>query len=109
MPGSRNKLSLLAAIACLSVENASAEKQYVRPTDMKALDSASFNMRYVPEDEEVEFIVTMPSADVWFGIALGSDGDMTEGTDMVLFVADGEQSASGDYVSEGYRDPRVDM
>ena len=75
---------------------------------MKALDAASFNMRYVPADEQVEFIVTMPKDNVWFGIALGGDGSMARGTDMAVFFADEQASSFGDYVSVGKGMPSKD-
>ena len=75
---------------------------------MKALDEASFNMRYVPADEQVEFIVTMPKDNVWFGIALGGDGSMARDTDMAVFFAAEADSTFGDYVSVGRGAPNED-
>ena len=75
---------------------------------MKALGEASWNMRYVAEDEQVEFIVTMKQEDAWFGLALGGEGSMAYGTDMVVFFAMSETSDFGDYNSAGYGEPNVD-
>ena len=33
---------------------------------------ASLNMRWVPEDEQVEFIVTMKAENAWLGLTLGA-------------------------------------
>ena len=67
-------------------------------------------MRYVPEDEEVEFIVTMKASDAWVGLTLGATpGQMVQMDDIVVFHADGEQSYVKDYLSIGYASPVEDV
>ena len=69
----------------------SAMAANVRPTDYKQIgvNDAWFNMRYVPEADQVEFIVSMNKSDNWLGLVLGQD-DMKEGGDMAVFFGDGE-------------------
>ena len=69
----------------------SAVAANVRPTDYKQIgvNDAWFNMRYVPEVDQVEFIVSMNRSDNWLGLVLGQD-DMMEGGDMAIFFGDGE-------------------
>ena len=40
--------------------------------EIKGADGASFNMRWVPEDEQVEFIIKMKAQDAWLGLTLGA-------------------------------------
>ena len=46
-------------------------------------------MRYVPEADQVEFIVNMKRSDNWLGLVLVQD-DMQVGGDMAVFFGDGE-------------------
>ena len=79
-----------------------------RPTGGLKVDDAEFNMRYLPETDEIEFIVTMMS-NSWFGLALGNK-DMTKDGDMITFH---RQNYDYDYFfqdrySVGYQPPAVD-
>ena len=75
----------------------------LRPSDAYAVDSAGFNMRYIPETEQVEFIVTLKDGG-WFGLLPG-DTDMTLNADIIAFFAWGDESDFGDYHSLGRQPP----
>ena len=83
---SRLSYAITAAALVTSAVAANA-----RPTDYKQIgvNDAWFNMRYVPEADQVEFIVNMKRSDNWLGLVLGQD-DMQEGGDMAVFFGDGE-------------------
>ena len=66
-------------------------------------------MRYLPEAEQVEFIVTMKQSDAWLGLILGATpGTMAVKDDMVIFFANGDSSKSVDYTGIGTRAPVPD-
>ena len=69
----------------------SAVAANARPADYKQIgvNDAWFNMRYVPEADQVEFIVNINKSDNWLGLVLGQD-DLREGGDMAVFFGDGE-------------------
>ena len=93
---------------CLLAAFSAAEN--VRPTESKTIfGDASFNMRWVPEDEMVEFIVTMAQSDSWVGLVFGQTaGRMNAGDDMIIFKAKGLDSTFEDYASKGYSVPELD-
>ena len=89
----------------------SAMADNVRPTEHKQIgvNDVWFNMRYVPEADQVEFIVSMNKSDNWLGLILGQD-DMKEGGDMAVFFSDGEQDDWwGDFSAAGYQEPMKDV
>ena len=63
-------------------------------------------MRYIAEDDNIEFVVSMPDQG-WFGLVI-DEGGMARGSDMIVFHADGEDSYVGDYHSTGYAPPAED-
>ena len=66
-------------------------------------------MRYIEEDEQVEFIITMKESDAYVGLTLGATpGLMKSQDDMVLFFADGADSYYEDYISTGFGIPIKD-
>ena len=74
------------------------------------VNNAEFNLRYLPENDEVEFIVTLKD-DSWLGLALGSQG-MSAGSDMITFgkyPGGAMNFAYADNVSVGYQPPEKDM
>ena len=73
-----------------------------RPDGGYQVDDAHFNMRYLPETDQVEFTVSMTS-NSWFALALGN-GDMTKDGDMLSFHRGMEDSDYSyfDRVSLGY-------
>ena len=83
------KKTTTLAMACLA--GCAAAAANVKPTEGKTIDaSTTFNMRYVKEDEQVEFIVTMPKSNSWVGLVLGATiGEMKADDDMVIFFGDG--------------------
>ena len=84
-------MSRLSNVITAAALVTSAMAANVRPTDYKQIgvNDAWFNMRYVPEADQVEFIVNMKRSDNWLGLVLGQD-DMQEGGDMAIFFGDGE-------------------
>ena len=84
-------MSRLSNVITAAALVTSAMAANVRPTDYKQIgvNDAWFNMRYVPEVDQVEFIVSMNRSDNWLGLVLGQD-DMMEGGDMAIFFGDGE-------------------
>ena len=96
-------LVCLAATVATAAENA-------KPNSSKTISgSASFNMRYIEEEEQVEFIITMKQSDAYVGLVLGgTPGRMNEQDDMVMFFADGTDSYYEDYISTGFRAPIKD-
>ena len=51
----------------------------------------------------------MKASDAWVGLVLGgSPGRMTAEDDMVIFFANGADSAFGDYISKGFKAPTED-
>ena len=71
--------------------------------------TATINMRYVPETDEVEFIVSLRNSYSWVGMALGAQ-DMTPYTDMLVFYSGTSFSPPmyEDRVSAGFREPNID-
>ena len=65
-----------------------------------------FNLRYLPETEQVEFTVTLYEGS-WVGLVPGQ-GDMTKDGDMLLFFADAHNSYFADYHSIGFEAPKLD-
>ena len=96
-------LVCLAATVATAAENA-------KPNSSKTISgSASFNMRYIEEDEQVEFIITLKQSDAYVGLVLGATpGMMTAQDDMVMFFADGTDSYYEDYISTGFSLPIKD-
>ena len=100
-------LALLGAVV-------TAQEVPMRPMNDRAMgglqvNSAEFNLRYLPESDEVEFIVTLKD-DSWLGLALGSQG-MSAGTDMLTFgkyQGGATNFAYSDSVSIGYQPPEMD-
>ena len=84
-------MRLLRNVTTAAALVTSAVAANARPTDYKQIgvNDAWFNMRYVPEADQVEFIVNMKRSDNWLGLVLGQD-DMQEGGDMAVFFGDGE-------------------
>ena len=73
-----------------------------------AVESAEFNMRYLADSDQVEFIVTMNS-NSWFGLVLGQR-NMSRDGDMLVFFANGETDSSyADYHSVGFMAPEQDF
>ena len=85
----------------------------IKPSEsykIKGADGASFNMRWVPEDEQVEFIVRMKAQDAWLGLILGATpGKMIIRQDIIVFHAQGEQTHFKDYLCAGERTPVADL
>ena len=69
--------------------------------------TASFNMRYLPGDEEVEIYVDMPE-NSWLGFVLGASG-MASGSDMIVIENGSGYTTVTDLTSEGYREPTPDV
>lgn len=62
--------STIMAVACLA--GCAAATANEKPTEGSVIDSVtSFNMRYLEDVEQVEFIVTMKATDAWVGLVLG--------------------------------------
>ena len=76
------------SVACLAI----ADDQFWKKTG-EGLEDAFFNMRYLPDSEEVEISVTMNEYG-WFGIVLGSP-DMTFGSDMLIFFTSPDDTPFG--------------
>ena len=74
---------LLGTLAQAQEEGATAVPKNDRPIGGVLVESAEFNLRYLPELDQVEFTVTMQE-NSWFGLALGST-NMEKGTDIVTF------------------------
>ena len=72
----------------------------LRPSEAYAVESAAFNMRYIQETDQVEFMVTLKDGG-WFGLLPG-DTDMTLNADIIAFFAWGDESTYGDYHSIGH-------
>ena len=89
---------ILAAWACCS--SVVADDHNMRPSTGYSVDSANFNMRYIPETDQVEFIVTLKDSG-WFGLLPG-DTDMTLNADIIAFFAMGDFSSYGDYHALGH-------
>ena len=88
-----NKVSLASlVVSCAWVAKAA---ENAKPNSAKTIvGDASFNMRYVEADEQVEFIITMKQSDAWVGLVFGgSPSTMNEGDDMVVFFANGANSS----------------
>ena len=110
---SRNSCIMYALLAYLSKAQDSSTGGFAgtandRTSGGYMVNSAEFNMRYLPELNQVEFTVTMlPSS--WFGLALGSQG-MSSGTDMLTFQRwnDDKDFEFLDQVSVGYQPPMQD-
>ena len=94
--------------ACLLAASAAAVNEM--PSEMKTInDHASFNVRYIAETEQVEFIVTMKQQDNFVGLVFGqTKGVMTKGDDMAVFFANGAVSSFEEYTSDGYSKPTKD-
>ena len=69
--------------------------------------NGEFNLRYIPETEQVEFKVTLYKGS-WVGLVPGQ-GDMTKRGDMLLFFEDDHNSYFADYHSIGFEAPKLDM
>ena len=98
----------IMAVACLA--GCAAAAANAKPTENMNIDSASsFNMRYLKDVDQVEFIVTMRATDMWVGLVLGGTPKvMTKEDDMVIFFANGADSTFGDYTSKGFGEPTED-
>ena len=70
------------------------------------VDGAEFNLRYLPELDQVEFTVTLGDNN-WFGLVPGQ-GNMQSDGDMHVFFGDGSDSYFADYHSVGYKPPALD-
>ena len=66
-------MRLLRNVTTAAALVTSAVAANARPTDYKQIgvNDAWFNMRYVPEADQVEFIVSMNKKDNWLGLVLG--------------------------------------
>ena len=85
---------LCASLSVLMADQVAALRD--RPAQSLVIESektanAEFNMRYLPQTDQVEYVVTMPREYVWFGVVLG-EKDMSFGGDINIFFADGENS-----------------
>ena len=96
-------------LACLAAKVVTAAEN-AKPNSAKTISgSATFNMRYIEADEQVEFIVTMKESDAYVGLVLGATpGMMKSQDDMVIFFAKGAESYYEDYISTGFRAPIKD-
>ena len=82
------------------------EERNPRPSSAFEIESAAVNMRYIEEDEQVEFIVTMKDGG-YFGLLPGDKG-MAANADILFFSANGDDSYFEDYTSIGYQPPQID-
>jgi hypothetical protein len=95
--------ALITAASSIGMAYAAIGGNY---SDSWKVKGAEFNMRIVPETDEVEIAVVMNN-NSWLGLVLGQV-NMKTGGDMVIFFADGMKSSVGDYHSIGYRPPVKD-
>ena len=81
--------SMAAILMATSIAQEAAEEQprNDRATGGYLVENTELNMRYIPEEDQVEITVTMQD-NSWFGIVLGQR-DMSRDGDMMVFFADG--------------------
>ena len=101
--------SMAAILMATSIAQEAAEEQprNDRATGGYLVENTELNMRYIPEEDQVEITVTMQD-NSWFGIVLGQR-DMSRDGDMMVFFADGQNSEYADYHSVGYMAPEQDF